>query len=156
MLKNAGFTLIEVLVSLILLSVGLLGLAALQANSLKNNQSAYNRSQATQLTYDIADRMRANVAETNKLALSEYIATTTPVAQVNCANTTGCTPVLMAQNDRFEWNAALAGTLSSGTGTISVDPATRVFTITINWIENRDENDDSIADTTSFQTSLQL
>ena len=60
--KNAGFTLIEVLIAMLVLAVGLLGLAGLQATSLRNNQSAYNRSQATQLAYDIADRMRANSA----------------------------------------------------------------------------------------------
>ena len=58
--KNTGFTLIEVLIAMIILAVGLLGLAGLQATSLRNNQSAYNRSVATQLAYDIADRMRAN------------------------------------------------------------------------------------------------
>ena len=62
MKTNTGFTLIEVLIAMLVLAVGLLGLAGLQATSLKNNQSAYNRSQATQLAYDMADRMRANVA----------------------------------------------------------------------------------------------
>ena len=60
--KNAGFTLIEVLIAMLVLAVSLLGLAGLQATSLRNNQSAYNRSQATQLAYDLADRMRANAA----------------------------------------------------------------------------------------------
>ncbi|MCX7101946.1 MAG: type IV pilus modification protein PilV, partial [Methylobacter sp.] len=62
MKQTAGFTLIEVLIAMLVLAVGLLGLAGLQATSLKSNQSAYNRSQATQLAYDLADRMRANVA----------------------------------------------------------------------------------------------
>ena len=73
--KNAGFTLIEVLIAMLVLAVGLLGLAGLQATSLRNNQSAYNRSQATQLAYDLADRMRANFTEANKLANSTYITT---------------------------------------------------------------------------------
>ena len=64
--KNTGFTLIEVLIAMIVLAVGLLGLAGLQATSLRNNQSAYNRIKATQLAYDIADRMRANYTEAKK------------------------------------------------------------------------------------------
>ncbi len=63
MKTNTGFTLIEVLIAMLVLAVGLLGLAGLQATSLRNNQSAYNRSQATQLAYDLADRMRANFTE---------------------------------------------------------------------------------------------
>src|SRR5664280_455779 len=60
--KNSGFTLLEVLIAMLVLAVGLLGLAGLQATSLRNNQSAYNRSQATQLAYDLADRMRNNAS----------------------------------------------------------------------------------------------
>ena len=57
---DAGFTLIEVLIAVLLLSIGLLGLAGLQMASLKNNGSAMNRSQATWIAYDVLDRMRAN------------------------------------------------------------------------------------------------
>jgi type IV pilus assembly protein PilV len=56
--KNTGFTLIEVLIAMLVLAGGLLGLAGLQAASLSNGQSAYNRSQATQLAYQLADNMR--------------------------------------------------------------------------------------------------
>lgn len=55
-----GFTLIEVLVTMLILSIGLMGIAGLQAVSLKMNQSAHLSSQATFLAYDIIDRMRAN------------------------------------------------------------------------------------------------
>jgi len=47
--RSGGFTLIEVLIAALVLAVGLLGLAGLQAASIKNNLSAYKRSQATQL-----------------------------------------------------------------------------------------------------------
>ena len=73
--KSNGFTLIEVLISLVVLSLGLLGLAALQASSLRSNQGAYYRSQAAQFAYNIADRMRANVVEASKGATSKYITT---------------------------------------------------------------------------------
>lgn len=57
---HRGFTLIEVLVALLVLSIGLLGLAALQNTALQFNTDSYQRTQATLLAYDILDRMRAN------------------------------------------------------------------------------------------------
>ena len=59
---QSGFTLLEIMVAIVVLSLGLLGLAGLQAASLRNNQTAYYRSIATQQAYDIADRLRANLA----------------------------------------------------------------------------------------------
>lgn len=158
MKSNTGFTLIEVLISMIILAIGLLGLAALQTTGLRNNLSAYNRSQATQLAYDIADRMRANIADAELLVNSTYIYTTanpvTAVAvQADCmqvANT--CTTAQMAQNDLFEWNTNVNTILPLGDGDIAV--AGSIFTITINWDDNRDgyvNNDDP-----SFQMSFQL
>lgn len=57
---NRGFSLVEVLVALLVLSIGLLGLAFLQGQGMKFNTDAYARTQATLLAYDIVDRMRAN------------------------------------------------------------------------------------------------
>lgn len=70
-----GFSIIEVLVALVILSVGLLGLAALQAEGLRGSSSAIQRTAAVNLASDIADRMRANRA-----ALDSYVvnAATTP------------------------------------------------------------------------------
>jgi type IV pilus assembly protein PilV len=150
MKKNTGFTLIEVLVAMLVLAVGLLGLAGLQAASLKNNQSAYNRSQATQLAYDIADRMRANV--------TGIVAYTTSTASVfaNCKNTTGCSSSEMAANDLFEWNTAISAALPNGAfGTLTPTSA-GVYSITISWTENRDDNTDGASDITSFTTSFKI
>jgi type IV pilus assembly protein PilV len=58
--RTSGFSLIEVLVSVLVLAIGLLGVAALQTGALKNNQSALQRSQATTLAYSMMDAMRAN------------------------------------------------------------------------------------------------
>jgi type IV pilus assembly protein PilV len=58
--RQHGFTLLEVLIALLVLSIGLLGLAALQTTGLRSNQMASMRTQATQAAYDITDRMRAN------------------------------------------------------------------------------------------------
>ena len=153
--KNTGFTLIEVLIAMLVLAVGLLGLAGFQVFSLRNNQSAYNRSQATQLAYDMADKIRANPAEANNLASSTYVLTSAAILQTSCNSSPGCTPAMMAQNDRALWNANIISALGSfGAGSITVDPATKVFTITINWDDDRDGDAD--ANDPNFQMSFQL
>lgn len=151
MIKNNGFTLIEVLIAMLILAGGLLGLAGLQAASLRNNLSAYNRSQATQLAYDMADRMRANPVETNKFATSAYVATSTAAVTPSCKTvSTSCTPALMAQTDRAQWNTNISSAIPGGTGSIRVDATTRIFTITITSDDDHDGTD------TPFETSFQL
>ena len=59
--KTKGFTIIEVLVSMVILSIGVLSLGVLQLSAMQNTQGGYLRSQATILTYDIIDSMRANI-----------------------------------------------------------------------------------------------
>lgn len=59
---HSGFTLLEVLVAVVLLSIGLLGIAGLQLNSLRGNHSAFTRTLAVNLSNDVAERLRANEA----------------------------------------------------------------------------------------------
>ena len=58
--NQTGFSLLEVLIAVLVLSVGLLGMAALQINAMKNNQSSYQRTQAVMLSYFMLDAMRTN------------------------------------------------------------------------------------------------
>jgi type IV pilus assembly protein PilV len=149
-----GFGLIEVLITVVILGIGLLGLAGLQATGLNFNHSAYNRSQATILAYDIIDRMRANPA-----AIGSY--TGAPVQTANCVAIAGCTPVQMAQHDLFEWQTSIDATLSPGgaaagaVGTIAFDGT--IFDITITWDENRDNviDGDTNGPDPFFQVSFQ-
>jgi len=145
--RNTGFTLIEVLIAMLVLAVGLLGLAGLQITSLKNNQSAYNRSQAIQLAYDLADRIRANSA-----GINIYTSTLPNVAtaKADCLTTVGCTSADMAENDLFEWNTSVSTVLPSGVSTISV--ADGVYTIAITWDDDQDGDD---SNNPNFQTSFQ-
>lgn len=160
MKKNTGFTLIEVLVSMLVLAVGLLGLAGLQARSLGNNANAYNRSQATQLAYDLADRMRANLADAQLYAGSTYV-TVVPAeaaAQAGCpipdlADPTipaGCTAAQMAQDDLFLWNSDVTTLIAGGQGTITA--AGSVYTITVTWDDDKDASTVNL----NFQMSFQL
>lgn len=136
--SNTGFTLIEVLISMLILAVGLLGLAGMQATGLRNNLSAFHRTQATQLAYDLADRMRANIADAGLYIASTYFtvapgaAATTP----GCTTTAGCTAAQMAQQDLNEWNNNLT-VLPLATGTVGV--AANIYTITIRWDDDRDD-----------------
>jgi type IV pilus assembly protein PilV len=127
-----GFSLIEVLVAVVILAVGLLGLANLQATSLKYNHSAYLRSQATLLSYDIIDRIRVN-----KGSINNYLTTdaSSANAQSSCLSS-GCTTVQMAENDLYEWNQTIQQTLPNGIG--SVTQAGETYTVDIGWDDNRD------------------
>jgi len=115
--RQGGFTLIEVMVSTVVLAVGLLGLAGLQAASLSSNQSAFMRTQASALAYDLADRMRSNVAG----GTSGFYAAGTASYSPGCSSTAGCSPLQMAQNDLAEWNAAITTYLPLGEGLVCTD-----------------------------------
>ena len=102
-----GTTLIETLVALLVLSIGLLGVAALQVTALQTNQSAHVRSQASVLAYDIADRMRANRAAA--LAGNYNVAYGAAPAGTN-----------LNELDLQNWKAALTNTLPTGDGELSL------------------------------------
>ena len=144
---QAGFSLLEVLISLVILAIGLLGLAGLQAAGLKNNFSAYHRTQATQLAYDMADKMRSNIS-----AISSY--PTTDSSSVNTASScdSNCSTSQMAQNDLYEWNQRLTSELPLGQGAIS--SSSEIYTISIQWDDNRDGVMDG--NDPDFQVSFQL
>jgi type IV pilus assembly protein PilV len=144
--SNSGFTLLEILVSLVILAIGLLGLAGLQAAGLKNNHSAYHRSQATQLSYDMADRMRVNVA-----GISFYVAGTPAASAVTgCATTSGCSAENMAKNDLLEWNNLITDALPGGVGDITQSGS--IYNISVTWNDDRDGNS---ANNLEFETSMQ-
>ena len=96
--QQAGFTMIEVLVTIGILVVGLLGLAALQALTTVSELEAYQRSQAIVLVRDMADRMNGN-----KPNLNSYVANDVGLSAANCASLTG------AALDLCEWGNELNG-----------------------------------------------
>ena len=119
---DRGFTMLEVLISLLIISIGMLGLASLQALSLKNGQSAYYRSVATQLAYDLSDRMRGNITGVlgngyNRTGINTDYAT----AVAACGTTAGCVAASLAQNDAYEWQQLVAALLPGGEGIVCMD-----------------------------------
>lgn len=120
--RQAGATLLEVLVTITILSVGMLGLAGIQAMGLKSNYSAFLHAQAAQFAYDMTDRMRAN-RDAARTGLYNLLLTD--------AAPGGAT---VADVDRVQWLADLA-TLPAGDGSINV--ANDVVTITVQWDDRR-------------------
>jgi type IV pilus assembly protein PilV len=130
-----GFTLMEVLIAVLILSIGLLGLASLQANGLRSNFSSYARSQAVVLANDMADRIRANPTEA---AAGSYNNITATVASPPDCLAADCSTAQMVSFDIAAWYANLQGTLPLGTGSV-VGNGT-VFTVSVMWDDDRTGN----------------
>lgn len=129
MTREKGLSLIEVLVTLLITSVGLLGLAAMQVRSLQFNHGAYLRSQANILAYDMADRMRLNKDDARANLYDISLSSGTPSA-INTVST-----------DQNQWLTLIAATLPSGDGSVSC--AASICTLTIQWREAGRDTDDS-------------
>ncbi len=151
----SGFTLIEVLIPLLVLSLGLLGLAALQTTSLAFNTDAYTRTQSTVIAYDIIDKMRIN---TTGVSAGNYDIASTTVARTkittyatcgasggtcDCGGTASisCSTSSLALYDLGTWYSKMKEALpgsDDGTDTrlATIDrTAANLVTITIQWVE---------------------
>lgn len=117
-----GTTLIETLVALLVLSIGLLGIAGMQMTSLQNNRGAHLRSQAQVLSYDIADRMRAN---RNAALMGGYTI-------AFGASASGSTVQVIDLNN---WKQSLAAALPAGDGQIDI-VGTNMVRITVRWTDS--------------------
>jgi len=137
--KESGFTLLEVLIALLVLSIGLLGLAALQTVGLRSNQVATLRTQATHAVYDISDRMRANPPGLTQANAYYVIAiSTAPAMTVNC-DAAACAPAQTAAFDLVQWRA-IVEQLPNGKSQITQTAVGSMVThtITVHWNETRD------------------
>lgn len=130
--EMTGFTMIEVLVAVLVISIALLGLASLQAQGLSNNFSAYNRTQAALLANDMADRIRANPIEAAN-PTGQYNFVTGPTADPGCL-AAPCNTTEMAQHDIAVWYNGLTNILS-GTGTIVRNGS--VYNVTVMWDDRK-------------------
>lgn len=165
--QQRGFNLIEVLVALVVLSLGLLGIAGLQISSVRNTQGSYYRSLATVFMNDLAERVYANTP--GVLSYGTYNSGTAGcVVPANiCAreSTTGtapaaCTAAQMATYDLFSVacgmpngtgrlggvvNSLPGGALTTNCGACT---ATSPITITVSW------TDQGSSGTTNAQSML--
>ena len=133
------------MVALLVLSIGLLGLAGLQTLGLKFNIQSYQRTQAVLNAYDIIDRIRANSGGMVAGRYDNIDVSYTPPTQ-DCMAAT-CTTTQMADYDIGQWKASLASLLTQGQGGMcrgtlalnpyncTLDPATTHFTVGITWVE---------------------
>lgn len=127
--RQRGVTLLEILIAVLVLSIGLLGMAALQGVSLQTNSSAYYRSQATALAYDMADRMRANRAAALNGAYGLAYNDGPPAGSS------------VPATDMADWVLSLGTALPGGTGRIACvgSCASGVVTIGVEWDDTRGE-----------------
>lgn len=161
--RQSGITMIEVLVTMVIVSVGLLGAAAMVINGLESNRNAYLRTQASILAYDMSDRIRANSGEAASYDGFSFNAKDSLPALPSCVSgSSGCDAANMVNVDQAQWAASLKQSdggvvlLPEAQGTIvqSGDE----FAVTITWIESQwDEGGSEVNDQTQrFVLSFNL
>lgn len=132
-----GFTLLEVLVAVVIISLGMLGVAALLLTVQKADASAYIQQQAVQSAYDILDRMRANLQGTQA---GYYAGTFNPPFAAPATNCVGsgnvCTDKQLAKFDTAQWASSDLASLPQGSATIASAASSNGnvdVTVTVNW-----------------------
>lgn len=154
--KNQGFSMIEILISVVVLSIGLMGLGGLQIAALKGTNHAHYSTEASLLIMDLADRMRTNIVG---VADGDYITNT----DINCAsspakqcNSVSCDSAELASYDKHIYSCRASKKLPSGTLTInckddnceaSIEDAdkeqrlNKTHTLTVTWHEAKKKNE---------------
>ena len=128
--SEAGFGLVESLVALVVVSVGMIGIAALYGQGLGASRTALYRTQAVNFAADMADRIRVN-----RRGRASYAGA---AANNNCNAGGGadCTPPQMAAHDLLEWQTLVAAQLPGGVGAVQFAGTTPpTYTIQVTWQE---------------------
>lgn len=143
----SGFTLVEVLVAVLIISIGMLGVARLVLAAVTANNSAYFRTQAANLAYSILDQIRANRAAAStspgyKVSYGTYSSSGASPGYTCLGAGNTCTPTQIVQYNLYTWQQQLSASLPDGQGQIVMNfPAGSgqvTATITVKW-------DDSLA-----------
>ncbi|HWT15771.1 MAG TPA: type IV pilus modification protein PilV [Patescibacteria group bacterium] len=162
----AGFTLIEALIALLVLTIGLLGAAGMLLTSVRNSHNSYLRSQASFIADSLVERMRANPMAIWGGQYNGVLNSSTPAAPTCGAS--GCTPAQVAGFDRAAIARQVAQHLPLGTGRVTcattgaapvrnfgISPVNGQCTITMSWNEKRDVDAAGFSGTQSFQLVVQ-
>jgi type IV pilus assembly protein PilV len=117
--RHRGFTLLEVLIALLVFSLGLLGMAGLLIVSVKTNHSAYLRTQASFLAQSMADRMRSN---TPRIWTGDYSVSYPSMDTDPCPLGTACSRAGIATRDKAQWSTQLRDQLPNASAVIACAP----------------------------------
>lgn len=145
--SQIGASMLEVLISLVLVSVALLGIAGIQVSAIKDSQGSQFRTVAVVLAADISECMQANgiAAVAGQYAVGAGVATS---SSANCA-AAGCDSSQLANYNLNQWQAAVAAQLPQGswqiTHSTTGNPST--YTIVVSWIDRRSKTQYSTAGT---------
>lgn len=151
-----GFSMIEVLVTLLVISLALLGTAGLQAYSMRLNQGGQLRSLAVFLAADLAERMEAN--KPGAVAGDYVVPSTTGAAFLAAAGavstacvTAGCDAAALVAFDLSQWQNAVAATLPQSSWSVArtVNGAQSTYTVTIGWVDRRTNTNNAAANANS-------
>lgn len=130
---SKGFSLIEVLIALVILAIGLLGMASLMLTSMQSNQNAAERSAAIVLSYDLIERMRSNPDQVD-LYVGDPSTSVDPCIADDC--TAGMTSTQLAGNDLANWASEL-GTNIPGSAAVIQQLASNEYCVAIFWPQNQ-------------------
>ena len=145
--EQSGFSMIEILVTLAIISLALLGTAGLQAYSMKLNQGGQFRTQAVFLAADLAERMEANKA--GAIAGSYVLATSGAANALSTAcSDAACGAVALATYDLSQWQNAVAASLPQATWAVAQTTAGNpsTYTITISWVDRQGDTTNAAFD----------
>lgn len=135
--QQKGFTLIEVLVALVVVTMGLIGMAGIQGAAVKYTKSAEGRNHAVQLAYDMQDRIRTSRAT----LVNGGFASASSFQSIPCVRNFAGTAVVQAEADIDMWRNQVACLLPSGQGRIEIGTAdaSGLFpvTVSVQWSEGR-------------------
>jgi type IV pilus assembly protein PilV len=138
---QSGLSMVEIMVSIIIMAVGLLGLAGLQMNAMKYQKSSSQRSEASDAAYDLSERMRANAAfrDTYLSPNNTYATGAVPItaSDASCGLVSSCTGATIAQNDLNNWYRTVQRRLVGGSGSLVTVPGATIptYDVTLMWIE---------------------
>lgn len=143
-----GFALMEAMIGLFILAIGLLGMASLQNQAIKSNNTAHLYTQANWLANSIIEKARVN-----RTALSDYAVNfgDSPSASTNC-QTSNCDAGNMADWDVVQWRAEVADLLPQGRGEVQING--QDITVLVQFDD--DTGDQDPAATTSTDPLLQI